>query len=40
MDTMNNIRERIAYLIEKYEEPVSKHAKQTFIDEFDYYAIS
>lgn len=37
---MNNIRERILYLMEKYEELVSKHAKQTFIDEFDYYAIS
>jgi len=40
MDTMNNIRERIMYLMEKYEEPAHKHAKQTFIDEFDYYAIS
>ena len=34
---MNNIRDRIVYLMEKYEEPVSKHNKQTFIDEFDYY---
>ncbi len=40
MDTMNNVRERIMYLMEKYEEPASRHAKQTFIDEFDYYAIS
>ncbi len=40
MDTMNNIRDRIMYLMEKYEEPASRHAKQTFIDEFDYYAIS
>ena len=37
---MNNIRERILYLMEKYEEPAQKYAKQTFIDEFDYYAIS
>ncbi len=37
---MNNIKDRILYLMDKYDESASKHAKQTFIDEFDYYAIS
>ena len=38
---MNNIKERIMYLMEKYEEPAQKQAKQTFIDEYEsYYAIS
>ena len=34
---MNNIKERIMYLIEKYDDSAQKQAKQTFIDEFDYY---
>jgi len=37
---MNNIGERIKYLMQKYEEPMQRETKQTFIDEFDYYAIS
>ncbi len=37
---MMNIRDRVLYLMEKYEESASKQVKQTFIDEFDYYAVS
>ena len=38
---MNNIRDRILYLMQKYEEPAQKQNKQTFIDDYDcYYAIS
>ena len=32
-----NIRERVLYLMQKYEEPAQLQNKQTFIDEFDYY---
>ena len=34
---MNNIGERILYLIGKYGEPSQKECKQTFIDEYEYY---
>ena len=33
-----NIRDRINYLLIKYEQPVNKYAKQTFID--DYYEVA